>query len=271
MITVSKISPFRLLLILLGGAVMLFIVAPLVSMGLSSSPSALIETAKDKAVYNSIWLTLWTSILVTFLFSLLAVPFSYFLARTEFPLKKVVCGLIDIPVMIPHSAAGIAILGIIARGTPVGRFCSNYLGISFVDHPAGIMIAMAFISLPYLINASRDGFESVPIQLEKAAYTLGVSPAKVFFKISLPLAWRAILSGFVMMWGRGLSEFGAIVIIAYHPMVTSVLIYDRFNTFGLKYAQPVSVLFIIVCIIIFILFRTLSGKARNKSEYSRYG
>jgi molybdate/tungstate transport system permease protein len=72
-----------------------------------------------------------------------------------------------------------------------------------------------------------------------------------------------------MMWGRGLSEFGAVVIIAYHPMVTSVVIFDRFNTFGLKYAQPVSVLFIIVCIIVFILFRMLSGKA--KPDYSRYG
>jgi len=250
---------------------MLFILAPLVSMGLSSQFGTLVETAKDKEVYESIWLTLWTSILTTFLFSILAIPFSYFLARNNFPLKKLLCGLIDIPVMIPHSAAGIAILGIIARGSPFGSFCSEYLGLSFIDHPSGIMIAMAFISLPYLINAARDGFEAVPVQLEKAAYTLGASPSKVFFRISLPLAWRAILSGFVMMWGRGLSEFGAVVIIAYHPMVTSVLIFDRFNTFGLKYAQPVSVLFIIICIIVFILFRMLSGKTRKSSDYSRYG
>ncbi|MEI6055333.1 MAG: ABC transporter permease [Lentisphaerota bacterium] len=267
----STFSPFRLILLLMGGIVMLFILAPLISMGLNSHASALIETAKEKEVYESIWLTLWTSVLVTFLFSIVAVPFSYLLARTNFRFKKLFCVLIDIPVMIPHSAAGIAILGIVARGSPVGSFCSNYLGLNFVDHPAGIMIAMAFISLPYLINAAKDGFEAVPVQLEKAAYTLGVSPAKVFFKISLPLAWRAILSGFVMMWGRGLSEFGAVVIIAYHPMVTSVLIYDRFNTFGLKYAQPVSVLFIIICMMVFILFRMLSGKVKSRSEYSRYG
>ena len=100
----------------------------------------------------------------------------------------------------------------------------------------------------------------MPVKLEKAALNLGASPIRVFLTISFPLAIRSILSGFVMMWARGLSEFGAVIIVAYHPMITPVLIYDRFTSFGLKYARPVSALFILICLIIFILFRVLINR-----------
>jgi molybdate/tungstate transport system permease protein len=255
--TIKKTSIFDLALMVIGGLVLLFILAPLLKMFFSCTFGDLITTAKNTEVQSSIWMTIWTSILGTFLFSFLAVPFAYLLARKNFPFKRLVCGIIDIPVVIPHSAAGIALLGVLSRDGFIGSLFHK-LGISFIDSTAGIMIAMIFVSLPFLINAAKDGFESVPISLEKTAYTLGASPIRVFFTISLPLAWKAILSGFVMMWARGLSEFGAVIVIAYHPTVTSVLIYDRFTAYGLKYAQPIAVLFIIICLTVFILFRLLS-------------
>jgi molybdate/tungstate transport system permease protein len=124
-------------------------------------------------------------------------------------------------------------------------------------------MAMAFVSLPYLINAARDGFESVPVRLEKAALNLGASSFKMFFSISLPLAWRSILSGLIMMFARGMSEFGAVIIIAYHPMTTPVMIFERLGAFELKYAQPVGLIFIAISLIVFIFLRWLSGKNTN--------
>jgi molybdate/tungstate transport system permease protein len=132
-----------------------------------------------------------------------------------------------------------------------------------VGHPIGISIAMAFVSIPFLINAARDGFEGVPVRLEKAALTLGASPARVFFTISLPLAWRNIVSGLILMFARGMSEFGAVIVVAYHPMVTPVLIYERFGSFGLKYARPVSVLFILISLAVFIILRMLSKEKKQ--------
>ena len=264
----KKLSLFELFLPFLGGLILLFILAPLLGMFFGCSFDSLLGVAKDSTVTDSIWLTLWTSILATFLFSILAVPFAYLLARKNFPFKRLLCGIIDIPVVIPHSAAGIAVLGVLSRDSFVGGIADKF-GLSFIDSPAGIMIAMAFISLPFLINGAREGFESVPVRLEKVAYTLGASPSRVFFTVSLPLAWRAVLSGFVMMWARGLSEFGAIVIIAYHPAVTSVLIYERFTAYGLKYAQPVAVLFVLVCLVVFIFFRFLSSSS-NRNRNARY-
>lgn len=224
--------------------------------------SDIFDTVKDKEVIDSISLTLWVSFSGTVFFSVTAIPLSYILARKNFYLKQLITGIIDLPIVIPHSAAGIAMLGFISRDTPVGKF-ADVFGLNLVGHPIGIALAMSFVSIPFLINAARNGFESVPLRLEKAALNLGASKLRVFFTISLPLAWRNILSGLIMMFARGLSEFGAVVIVAYHPMITPVLIYERFGSFGLKYARPVSVVFILVCLVFFILLRMLTRKRKN--------
>ncbi len=250
--------------IFLGGVVLLFIVAPLLGMFLATTPAQFFETSKDPEVVNSIWLTLRVSFLATLFFAVGAIPLSYFLARSTFRFKKIINGIVDLPIVIPHSAAGIAILGFISRDSVLGKMGSS-VGLDFVGHPAGIAMAMAFVSIPFLINAARDGFENVPVKLEKTALNLGASPVRVFFTISLPLAWKNILSGLIMMFARGLSEFGAVVIVAYHPMITPVLIYERFGAFGLKYARPVSVVFIVVCLVFFILLRMLATKKKTEN------
>ncbi len=256
---------FHSFFLLMGGLVILFILAPLLGMVLATTPEQIFTTAKEAEVRDSIWLTLWTSMFATLLFALAAIPFAYILARKSFPLKKLVSGIIDIPVVIPHSAAGIAILGFVSRDTFLGKLGSS-VGLNFVGSPAGIIVAMAFVSLPYLINAARDGFLGVPVRLEKAALSLGASPLRVFMTISLPLAWRNILSGLILMFARGMSEFGAVIMVAYHPMVTPVLIYERFGAFGLKYARPVSVIFILITLAAFILLRSLASEKTLRKD-----
>jgi len=184
---------------------------------------------------------------------------AYWLARTSFRGREIIQSLVDLPVVIPHSAAGIALLGMVSRDTWVGQAASA-IGLDFVGHPLGIGIAMAFVSVPFLIQSARDGFANVPLRLEMAAMSLGASPWRSFLTVSPPLAARSIITGMVMMFSRGLSEFGAIVIIAYHPMVTPVLIYERFGAFGLKYSRPVAALFVLVCLIFFVLLRILANR-----------
>ncbi len=259
---IKKIDTLSLIFTFLAGLLLLFIIAPVFGMFLSTAPVEVFDVAKDAEVQRSVGLTLWTSMFATLLFSIGAIPLAYLLARKKFPLRKLLIGIINIPVIIPHSAAGIALLGLVSRDTVLGKFAES-IGISFVNHPAGIVIAMAFISIPYLINSSIDGFNNVPERLELVAQNLGASKSRAFFTIALPLAWRNILTGLIMMWGRGLSEFGAIVIIAYHPMVTPVMIFERFNSYGLAYARPVTVLFIIICLTIFVGLNYLSKRRRN--------
>jgi molybdate/tungstate transport system permease protein len=255
----KSLPVFQMILLFLGGLVLLFILAPLAGMFLSSDFGRISDTMQDHEVVNSIRLTLWTSMVATLVFALGAIPMAYVLARKRFRGHSVVMALINLPVVIPHSAAGIAILGLISRDSLLGNIASS-VGLDLVGNPAAIILAMAFVSVPFLINAAVDAFASVPERVEMAALNLGASPARVFFTIALPLAWRGIISGIIMMWARGMSEFGAVVIVAYHPMITPVLIFDRFASFGLKYATPVAVVFILITLLFFVAMRLLSRR-----------
>jgi len=265
----NRYGPFNWIFLILSSIVLLFLVAPLTGLFLHTGVNELFETANDKAVQESIALTVWISFAATLFFSIAAVPFSWLLARKTFYLKSVVQGIIDLPVVLPHTAAGIALLGFISRDGLLGKAASA-VGLNLVNSRGGIALAMAFVSLPFLINAARDGFSAIPERLEKAALNLGASRTRVFFTISLPLAWRSIVTGFVMMFARGMSEFGAVVIIAYHPMIAPVLIYDRFSSFGLKYARPAAVLFIIVALVVFTILRLLSERRKSGDKRNDY-
>lgn len=255
----SRFSGFVLLLHVLGGCVLLFILAPLFSLLLHSSPEELIETAAEAEVRRSIWLTLWTSMAATLLMAVAAVPFAYLLARRPIPLKGFINAAIDLPIVIPHSAAGIALLTFFSQDSIVGGGLTA-LGLPIIGTKLGIMAAMAFVSLPFLINSARDGFHAVPERLEKAALNLGASPARVFLTVALPLAWRPVLTGLILMWARGMSEFGAVMLVAYHPMITPVLIWERFGQFGLRYTRPVAILFIFLCLLLFTALRLLAWR-----------
>jgi molybdate/tungstate transport system permease protein len=264
----NQFQPFSMLLIFLGGITLLFIIAPLAGLAFSVSPGELTDAAMDPEISGSVWLTLFTSMVATLVFGIAAIPLAYLLARKKFGFRQVVIGAIDLPIVIPHTAAGIALLGCISRETWLGR-AAAILGINFVGTTSGIALAMAFVSIPFLINAAREGFAAVPERMEKVALTLGASPARVFFRISVPLAWRSIVSGMVMMFARGMSEFGAVVIIAYHPMTAPVLIFERFGAFGLKYAQPAAVLFVLVSLGVFIILRLVAHKKVSDDSLRR--
>ena len=258
----TRYTTFNLVMLILSSLILLFIIAPLAGMFLSTGSSELLETASDKEVQQSIWLTLWVSFAASFFFAIGAIPLAWFMARKHFPGKSIIQGIIDIPVVLPHTAAGIAILGFISRDGVLGQM-AGWFGLTLINNPSGIALAMAFVSVPFLINSARDGFMAVPERLEKAALTLGAGRRRVFFTVSFPLASRSIMTGFVMMFARGMSEFGAVVIVAYHPMIAPVLIYERFSSFGLKYARPASVIFILVALAIFIILRLISFKKRE--------
>jgi molybdate/tungstate transport system permease protein len=258
----SRNTPFTWILLMLSSLVLLFILAPLAGMFLHTGGSELLETINDQEVRASIWLTVWVAFAATFFFAIGAIPLAWLLARKKFPGRNIVQGIIDLPVVLPHTAAGIAVLGFISRDGLLGK-AANSVGLTLINNPAGIALAMAFVSIPFLINSARDGFTAVPERLEKAALSLGASRTRVFFTISLPLAWRSIMTGFVMMFARGMSEFGAVVIVAYHPMIAPVLIYERFSSFGLKYARPAAVLFIVVALAVFILLRLVAVRKKE--------
>jgi molybdate/tungstate transport system permease protein len=221
-----------------------------------SDKEALWQSLIDPTTMKAIWLTLYSALIAAVAGLVLGVPIAYVLARYDFPLKSVVESLIDLPIVVPHAAAGIALLFVFGRNYPVGQFF-NSVGVRFVDSVPGIVIAMMFVSVPFLIDSAKEGFRKVDPRLERAARTLGASPWQAFARVTLPLAWRSILAGNLMMWARGMSEFGAVIILSYNPMVASVLVYQRFESYGLTQAIPVAAILVIICAIVFVGVRGL--------------
>ncbi|MFQ6100153.1 MAG: ABC transporter permease [Anaerolineae bacterium] len=249
---------------LLGALLVLFIAVPLLRTVAASSPALLWQTLLDEEVRASIGLTFYASLIATVLAFVTGVPLAYLLARANFPGKRLVEGLVNLPIVVPHSAAGIALLMVFGRRALLGRVFGLF-GLKFVSAVPGIVAAMLFVSLSFLVNAAREGFESVDPRLERVARTLGASPWIAFWRVAFPLARRSILSGMIMMWARGLSEFGAVVILAYHPMVAPVLLYERFESFGLEYARPVATLIILICLFTFTALRVTAWRRRGKA------
>ena len=244
---------------ILGLLILLFIFIPLFKMVFLSDKANLWHSLLDSTTMKAILLTIYAALIAAAVGIVLGVPLAYIIARHAFPLKSIVEGLIDLPIVVPHTAAGIALLFVFGRNFLLGRWFHS-VGIEFVDSLAGIVVAMLFVSAPFLINSAKEGFKKVDVRFEKTARTLGASPWQTFFRISFPLAWRSILSGTLMMWARGISEFGAIIILTYHPLVASILVYERLQTYGLAQAIPVAAILVIICAIILIGVRILLRK-----------
>ena len=215
------------------------------------------ETIKDPDVLHSIGLSIYTSGLAGVISLIIGTPFAYLLARKSFVGKKLVESIIDLPIMIPHPVVGIAILGLAGKNHWIGQIMQQ-VGIQIMGTVTGIVTVLTFVGLPFYVNTVKTGFEAIPVRLENVSRSLGASLTKTFFRITFPLAWRAMLVGIIMCCARAISEFGAIVIVAYHPMIAPVMIYERFTAYGLKYSQPVAVWLILVCLVLFLLLRVFS-------------
>ncbi len=244
--------------------VLLFIFGPLAQTIFGPTWEIFWETLQDKEVLQSIWLSLYTSGLAAIIALVFGTPLAFLLARREFFGKKLVESLIDLPIMIPHPVVGIALLSIAGRNHPLGEFLLS-IGVSIMGSVTGIVAVLVFVGMPFYVDTVKAGIESVPPRLEKVSRSLGAGPGATFFRITLPLSWRYLLVGMILCMARAISEFGAIVIVAYHPMVAPVLMYQRFTAYGLTYSQPVAVLLILVSMLFFLFLRVVSQPRKTPS------
>ncbi len=247
---------FNIFFSFLGSLLLLFITLPLISTLLGTTPLQFWLAFTDPEVARSIGLTFTAAGIATLLALITGVPLAFLLARRRFHGKGLVEAVVNLPVIIPHTAAGVALLMVLGRRGLLGRWLEP-LDVTFTDNLGGIVAGMLFVSLPYLVNMSREAFALVDEELERVALSDGASLWQAFRFITLPLAWRGVLGGALMMWARGISEFGAVVILAYHPKIVPVLVYERLQGFGLSAAQPVAALLILVAVMTFSLVRAV--------------
>jgi len=252
-----KREPFFWISVSCGVVIMAFIILPLIQLLTSPSVGMLRESIGDRDVARSIWLSIYTAGLAALISFVFGTPLAYLLARYDFRGKRLVEGIIDLPIAIPHPVVGIAILSVAGKNHFFGQILAE-LGVRIMGSVTGIVTVLTFVGIPFYLNAAKAGFEAVSPRLEKVSRSLGASMFGTFARITFPLAWRSMLIGIIMCSARAISEFGAVVIVAYHPMIAPVLIYERFEAYGLKYSQPVAVWLVSISLILFLLLRILT-------------
>ena len=261
----SKPEIIYIIAAITGFIILFFNIFPIINTFYWTDSETIMETLFDKEVLASIWLSIKCASITTLIAFLLGIPLAYYLARHEFRLKTLIESLIDIPMVIPHTVAGICLLTVLSPRSVIGRFLEQN-NIETLGTEVGIIIAMLFVSMPLLINAAKDGFKWVPPRMENVSRSLGANQVQTFFSITFILSWRGILSGMIITWARAISEFGAVIILAYHPMIAPTLIYERFTTYGMKYAIPANIILITISIIIFIVLRLVSLGGKEKYD-----
>jgi len=164
---------------------------------------------------SEVWPIAGFSLAVAALGTVLILPpglaLAWLLARRRWRGKALVETLVALPLVIPPVATGLILLKLFGRRGPLGRFLSDTLGIDLIFTWKAVVLATAVMSFPLLVRAVRVAFEEVPMRFEQVARTLGASPWRVFWTITLPLARRGVAAGCVLAFARALGEFGATI------------------------------------------------------------
>lgn len=247
----------------LGTVLVLLVGMPLLLFILRQDPGLVLEKAQSSAVHRMLYLSLYGPLLSAVVCLAFGVPLAYLLAR-GFRGQTLVESLVDLPLVIPHSVAGIVVLfGFGRQGL--------FPGISLLSTLVGFVVALVFVSAPFAVNQAREAFESVDDRVVYASRVHGASPFETFRRVVLPLAGRGVLTGGVLAWARGVSEFGAVAVVAYtvyffYPPAGGVVagqhapvyIFNTFTSAGLAESGAVATLLVALSAGIFLLVRWLA-------------
>jgi ABC-type sulfate/molybdate transport systems ATPase subunit/ABC-type sulfate transport system permease component len=238
-------QPIPPLFVMLGGLLVVYLLLPLAGLLPRISISSLTGLLEPE-VLGAAAVSAETATVTSLLLLLFGVPLSYLLARCDFPGKTLIALIVQLPLALPPSVAGILLLMVFGPYSPVGSWLGQ-LGVPpLADNLAAIVAAQVFVASPFLIISARTAFEDVDPTLEQVATTFGKSPAEIFRRITLSLALPAIRSGITLAWVRALGEFGANAMVAYHPYSLPVLAWVQFSESGLNSTVPLVILMLAV-------------------------
>ncbi len=223
---------------------------------------------KERTVRQALILSLWTSTVTVGLAVLLGTPVAYVLARGRFPGRALLDTLIDLPIVLPPTVAGVALLTAFGRRGIVGEPIEDWTGYAFSFTTTAVVMAQLLVAAPFYVRAAKSGFESLDPQVERVAYTLGASRLRTFLRITVPQAWPAMLAGFVLCWARSMGELGATLIFAGNlegrtqTMPLAIISAFEGSALGLAGAIALSLILLVVAFAVLAVFRLAGRWAR---------
>jgi molybdate transport system permease protein len=237
----------------------LLIAVPVVTLFTRTSLTDLIANIGLKTVIQAVSVSMKTTLVSVGLIFLLGTPLAYLMGRHRFRYKKALDALIDLPLVLPPSVAGLALLITFGRRGPIGGWLEG-LGIEIAFSTIAVVIAQIFIAAPFYVRSASVGFAAVDGEIEQAARIDGASRWQIFQFLIMPLSRFAILTGIIMSWARALGEFGATMIFAGNfPGRTQTMptaIYLGFER-DLESALTLSVILVLISFVSLLVIKVL--------------
>lgn len=211
-----------------GGLLLVYLGAPLVYflVRLATTPA---RGFHDPGLFEALWVSIQGATIATAVVTALGVPLAYVLARHRGPLVSIVGTLVMVPLAVPPVMSGLLLIYVVGPYTPIGSFFGGHL----TESLAGVVLAQCFVAAPFEIVTARAAFSAVDPTLEDVAATLGHHRLGRFFKVAVPAAAPGVRAGMVLTWLRAFGEYGATVVLAYHPSSLNVYTYIQFSSTGL--------------------------------------
>jgi sulfate transport system permease protein len=192
---------------------------------------------------------------------------AWVLVRYRFPGKRLIDALIDLPFALPTAVAGIALTGLFAPKGWLGQVLAP-LDIKVAFTPLGVLVALTFIGLPFVVRTVQPVLEELPRELEEAAITLGASASQRFRRVMLPVVFPALLTGFALAFARAIGEYGSVIFIAGNmPMVseiTPLLIITKLEQYDYAGATAIAVVMLVISFILLLLINMLQAWTRRR-------
>jgi molybdate transport system permease protein len=257
-------SAFQYLILILTS---LFLIAPL-AMLVKEGVIYIAPSLASEEVIFAILLSLKTTVIATLICILFAIPTAYRLYIGGGAFQRLATNILYLPMSLPHLVSGMALLLLYGRHG-IGEFLFNTFHIDFIFTQSGIVLALVFVNLPFAINMVLTTLEDSSRKMVFVARTLGCNEMQAFFRITLPMISRTLISTIVMTWSRALGEFGAVIMVAGTTRLkTEILptaIYLNMATGDLDLASGISVILIIISLTCLLLFEVLMpAKPRKK-------
>ncbi len=215
-------------------------------------------------------LTLEVALWATAICLVVGVSLGWLLAKRRFPGRDTLDAMFMLPMVMPPTVLGYYLLVLIGRRGPVGAFLLEHFGISLIFTWQGAVIAAAVTAFPLAYRPARAAFEAVDAQFEQAARVLGLSEAAVFFRVTLPLAWRGVLGGVVLSFARSTGEFGATLMVAGsipgQTQTLAIAVHDALQAGDDRTATWLVVINSITCVAALLLAGRLAAPRHAREE-----
>ena len=220
-------------------------------------------------VVASYKLTFGASFLAATINAVFGLIVAWVLVRYKFPGKRVIDALVDLPFALPTAVAGIALTAIYAPNGWLGRYF-EMAGIKVAFTPLGVLVALVFIGLPFVVRTVQPVLEDVEKELEEAASTLGATRWQIFHRVLLPILTPALLTGFTLAFARAVGEYGSVVFIAGNmPMIseiTPLIIITKLEQYDYTGATAVAVVMLLASFALLLLINYLQWLSRKRNE-----